>query len=98
LCEGCATGLSIYEALRLLRLDASVLVCFSDRNMTNVSGLVSGRRFVFADNDKSGAGLKAAIDTGLPYCMADTEGWDANDLHGRSGLMAVCKKIMEARM
>jgi len=98
LCEGYATGLSVYEAIKRLRLNASVLVCFSDRNMVQVTNDVSGNRFVFADNDKSQAGLRAAQDTGLPYCMADTEGWDANDLHDKAGLMAVCKKIMEARM
>lgn len=95
--EGYATGLSVDAALRLLRLSAAVMVCFSDRNMVHVAAQFMGRHFAFADNDASRAGEKAAWDTGLPYAMSDTQGQDANDLHRESGLMAVAKKIMEAR-
>lgn len=98
LCEGYATGLSIELAVRQMRLNASVLVCFSDSNMVYVAGLLSkGKRLVFADNDKSGAGERAARDTGLPYCMSAIEGEDANDVHKRGGLMPVCTLLMEAR-
>lgn len=96
-CEGYATGLSIELAVRQARLNAAVMVCFSDSNMAHVASLTAGRRYVFADNDKSGAGERAAKQTGLPYCMADTEGWDANDLHTKAGLLAVQAKLMEAR-
>ena len=95
--EGYATGLSVDAALRLLRLSAAVVVCFSDRNMVHVASQFTGRHFVFADHDASGAGLRAAWDTGLPYAMSDTMGQDANDLHKADGLMAVTKKIVEAR-
>ena len=95
--EGYATGLSVDAALKLLRLSASVLVCFSDRNIVHVAGHLSGRRFVFADNDASKAGERAAQDAELPYAMSDTVGQDANDLHQDAGVMAVAKKIMEAR-
>lgn len=99
LCEGYATGLSIEAAARQLRLNAAVLVCFSDSNMVYVAGLLSkGKRIVFADNDKSEAGEKAAIATGLPYCMSDIEGEDANDVHVRGGLMPVCALLMKARL
>lgn len=98
LCEGYATGLSIELAARQMRLNASVLVCFSDSNMVHVAGLLTkGKRMVFADNDKSGAGERAARGTGLPYCMSKTEGFDANDEHKRGGLMPVCSLLMEAR-
>lgn len=100
LCEGYATGLSIELAARQLRLNASVLVCFSDSNMVHVASLLAkkpGRRFVFADNDKSEAGERAAKATGLPYCMADVEGFDANDVHAKHGLMAVQKMLMKLR-
>lgn len=97
LAEGYSTGLSIEAALRSIGSGAAVLVCFSAGNLEFVAPLIKGRAFVFADNDKSGTGEAAAIATGLPYCMADVEGWDANDLHHKQGLMAVCQKIMEVR-
>lgn len=97
-CEGYATGLSIELAARMGRLSVAVLVCFSDSNMVHVASLLKGgRRYVFADNDKSGAGERAAKDTGLPYCMADDIGMDANDVHAKHGLMAVQHLLMKAR-
>lgn len=99
-CEGYATGLSIELAARMGRLSAAVMVCFSDSNMVHVAELMKdtrGRRYVFADNDKSGAGERAAKDTGLPYCMSDKVGEDANDVHARAGLMAVQALLMKAR-
>lgn len=95
--EGYATGLSVDMALRLLRLNASVMVCFSAQNMVHVAQSIKGRRYAFADNDESGTGEKSAQQAGLPYCMADQIGMDANDLHQRSGVMAVARKLMEAR-
>lgn len=89
LCEGFATGLSIKLALDQMRFPDAVLVCFSDSNMVHVASQVRGRRFVFADNDKSGAGERAAKATGLPYCMSPNVGEDANDLHQSAGLFAV---------
>jgi putative DNA primase/helicase len=98
LCEGYATGLSIELALRRLRLDASVLVCFSAFNIAHVAMLVTGPAFVIADNDASLAGEKSAMKSGLPWCMSDVGGEDANDLHQRAGLMALCKLIINLRM
>lgn len=97
LCEGYATGLSIEIALRRLRLNASVLVCFSDSNLAHVAPMVSGPAFVIADNDLSLAGEKAARKTGLPWAMSDHVGEDANDLHQRAGLAVLCKLILELR-
>lgn len=97
LCEGYATGLSIELAIRQLRLSMAVVVCFSDSNMVYVAGGLDGRRYVFADHDQSEAGERAANKTGLPYCMSDQLGEDANDLHARAGLLAVCAKLMEVR-
>lgn len=97
-CEGFATGLSIEAAARQMRLNAAVLVCFSDSNMALVAGQITkGRRYVFADNDKSGAGERAAQATGLPYCMSPVLGEDANDMHVRAGLLAVCGLLMRVR-
>lgn len=97
LCEGYATGLSIELALRRLRLNASVLVCFSDSNMAHVATKVTGSAFVVADNDVSLAGETAAKKTGLPYCVSDVLGEDANDLHQRAGMVALCKLIIDVR-
>jgi putative DNA primase/helicase len=63
LVEGYATGLSVRAALRELHREAQVVVCFSAGNLAHVGRLVKELRpkaFVFADNDKSGAGAKAA--------------------------------------
>lgn len=97
LVEGYATGLSVDAALRVTRLSASVLICFSATNIVHVAEGLSGRRFIFADNDVSKTGEKAAQATGLPYCMSDVVGEDANDLFINSGVMAVAKKLMEVR-
>jgi len=93
LCEGYATGLSIEMAARRLCLSASVLICFSAGNLAHVGSLLSGRRYAFADNDP--AGIKAA--QGLPYCMSEIVGNDANDDHQQFGLMSVTRKLMEVR-
>jgi putative DNA primase/helicase len=97
LCEGYATGLSIVHALRSVGLKASVVVCFSASNMIAVADQIKGQRYIFADNDESKTGEKSAIQTELPWTMADTVGFDANDLHKKSGLFAVVAKIMALR-
>ncbi len=98
LCEGYATGLSIELALRLMRLNAAVLVCFSDSNMVHVASMIKRRAFVFADNDASGAGQRAAEKTGIPWCMSETLGNDANDDHVKFGLMHVAQMLMKVRL
>lgn len=97
LVEGYATGLSVAAALRSVGLRASVLVTFSANNMVLIAPRVKGRAFVFADNDESGVGQRSAEATGLPWCMSPVTGEDANDLHMRAGLMAVCQQLMQVR-
>jgi len=97
LVEGFATGLSLRNALRSVGLPGSVVVCFSASNLIQVSDQIPGKRFVFADNDESKTGENSAQATGLPWTMADTVGWDANDLHKNNGLFAVVAKVMECR-
>lgn len=89
LVEGLATGLSVAAALTLMRLRDSVVVCFSAGNLVHVARMLRGDRIVFADNDASGTGERAAQSTGLPYCMAPTVGQDANDVHCQEGLYAL---------
>lgn len=96
LVEGYATGLSVWAALRELHRRAQVVVCFSAGNLSHIGRLVKELRpkaYVFADNDKSGAGAKAAEGTGLPWVMAPEEGMDANDLHRAHGLRALVKVV-----
>lgn len=88
-CEGFATGLSVYEALKALRRPASVIVCFSAGNLAHVAK----RGFVVADRDKSGAGEDAAKKTGLPYWLPPDEGTDANDYHLAAGVDALAAGI-----
>jgi putative DNA primase/helicase len=97
LVEGVATGMSLKHALKSVGIPASVVICFSASNMVQVADQVPGRKYVFADNDESKTGEKSAISTGLPWTMADTVGWDANDLHQRESLFAVVAKIMELK-
>lgn len=100
LVEGYATGLSVRAALRELHREAQVVVCFSAGNLAHVGVLVRELRpvaYVMADNDKSGAGKKAANETGLPWAMPPEVGMDANDLHQRDGLRALVGLIRTVR-
>ena len=99
LVEGYSTGLSVLAAMRSVGIRASVLVCFSAHNMEVVAPLMRGKVYLFADNDrhKTSQGEKSAKATGLPYCVSDVDGYDANDVHQKQGLMKVCQLIMQAR-
>lgn len=109
LCEGYATGLSIEAAVKQMRLSAAVMVCFSAHNLRVAAEMTSGRRYVIADHDAAQAdpakaaqnpgeaGQRAAMATGLGWAMPEAVDTDANDLHVKGGLMAVCALVMKAR-
>jgi len=98
LVEGYSTGLSLKNAFNSCGLDAAVVVTFSATNLVQVASQIRGKAYVFADNDHSQTGQKAAEETGLPWTMADEVGWDVNDLHVNKGLFSVIKKVMELRL
>jgi putative DNA primase/helicase len=94
-CEGYANGLTIRYALGKLYRTATVVVCFSAGNLEFVAKQI-GRGYVYADNDASGTGQKAAEATGLPWVMSDTVGSDANDDFLTHGIGYVCQKLRGA--
>ena len=94
--RGYATGLSVDAALSFAALGGSRGVLLG-RQPHLCGRKFTGRHYVFADNDASLTGERSAWKTGLPYAMSDEFGQDANDLHQAAGVMAVAKKVMEAR-
>lgn len=77
LCEGFATGCSIYEAT-----GRSTVIAFNCGNLKNVAEAFKDTGVnltVVADNDENEAGLKGAIESGLPYKIIPIMGMDAND-------------------
>lgn len=91
LCEGYATGLSIEAGAKRLPGPHVVIVCFSAGNLE-----YAARKFpeamVCADHDLSGAGERAARNTGLKWAMPTMVG-DYNDLHQQQGLHAVTEAL-----
>lgn len=97
LCEGYATGKSLFAAIGMLRVNVSVLVCFSAQNMKHVATQTPGRVLIAADNDASGTGERVARETRKPWAMPPTVGHDFNDWHQAEGLVPVCRALMELR-
>ncbi len=100
LCEGFATGLSIRAALRGLKMQATILCCFSASNIVAVARRCERRVFIAADNDKPlpqfaglGTGEHYAKQTGLPYGMPPDVGTDFNDMHQCAGIFAVQRAL-----
>lgn len=97
LCEGYATGLTLYEALKQYRQDMRVRVCFSAHNMVAVSQhRHKGFRppaNVIADHDEEG--IKAAKQTGMPYYLPPEAGDDLNDYYMKYGAERIEKALWE---
>jgi len=92
LCEGYATGMSVFAAAQKANIQVRVVVCFSAHNMVTVSHKLKPR-LVIADNDASGTGERVAIQIGAPYWMSETVGNDFNDDHKQRGLFAVSNDL-----
>ena len=82
--EGYATGLSVREAMKSLRIRYTIYVCFSAGNLQHIARNVEGG-IVIADHDESGTGQNTAIATRKPYWLSETRGDDFNDYHQRVG-------------
>lgn len=96
LAEGFATALSVRAALASLYRQAKVVVCFSAGNLAHVAGLLTGRRYIVADNDASGTGARFAAQTGLPWVMPPEVGMDANDMMLASGVRSLATLLRTA--
>lgn len=84
--EGFATGLSAYESVN--GENRAVVVSFSASNMQALAKIGPPTSLVLADNDKSGAGMRAAEESGRPYIMSPIVGEDYNDWWQRDRLDA----------
>jgi putative DNA primase/helicase len=93
-CEGYCTGMAVHRALQAIKRPAVVHICFSAANMQAMA-LRSTRGIVVADNDSSGTGQKAALATGLPYYLPETEGQDACDEFMELGLFTFSQKLQK---
>lgn len=111
ICEGVATARSVYWAInevhghRLFNAGGfcndEVIVAFSDGGLAKVGARYHPTRtmpgaLVVADNDRSGAGERAAKRTGLRYWMPPQAG-DANDWHQQEGIGALSAALTEFR-
>lgn len=92
LCEGYATGLSLYAALQRLPGPHTIIVCFSAGNLELVAQHFP-TALVCADNDESKRGEQAALATGLEWRMPPDVGTDFNDMHQKCGVYAVTELL-----
>jgi putative DNA primase/helicase len=88
-CEGYASGLSLRECLHALKMRYRIHITFSANNLKRMAH--SG--YVVADHDASDTGRQAAIATGLPWWMPETEGEDINDIHKRQGTFRTSQQL-----
>lgn len=93
MCEGYATGASIYEAT-----GKPVIVAFSSKNLISVAAVLKERYriTIVADNDslKKNSGEEDARKSGLPYILIPGAGKDANDYAAEHGLEALKNLLM----
>lgn len=94
LCEGYATGASVYEATGI-----PVVIAFDCHNLKPVADALRDRvkLICVADNDEKGSGanpgLECAKETGLYYVLVPEPGMDANDYAAEHGADALRKLL-----
>lgn len=93
-CEGYATGLSVRAALSALKMRYRIHICFSAHNLAKLAGACDGG-LVIADNDESGAGLRAARQSGRMFFMPPSLGEDFNDTHKALGVFKLSQMLRQ---
>ncbi len=89
--EGYASGLSLQKILQSMKISYRIFVTFSALNLLRFARRIDG--FVIADNDASGTGEKAAIESGRRYWMPSVTGYDINDYHMNCGSFKAAQEI-----
>lgn len=89
--EGYASGLSLQKIFQGMKINYKIIVCFSANNLSRLAKNIEG--FVIADNDESGAGEKAAIESGRNWWMPPKVGQDINDYHLEAGIFRVSQEL-----
>jgi putative DNA primase/helicase len=92
LLRGVRDRAEVRAALSALKMRYRVHVCFSAHNLAKLAGACEGG-LVIADNDLSGAGLRAAELCGRRWIMSDMQGEDANDWHRRLGTFRFAQEL-----
>lgn len=91
-CEGFATGMSIRNAMRHLKMRYKIHICFSAGNMVDI-GKSLHDPFVVADNDP--VGIRTAQKIGN-FWLSDKDGEDFNDAEQRLGVEEVSQSLRTA--
>jgi len=89
--EGYASGLSLQKILQSMKISYRIFVTFSASNLLRFAQRIDG--YVIADNDASGTGEKAAIESGKPFYMPPIVGYDINDYHLEFGVFKAAQEI-----
>lgn len=92
ICEGFATGMSIRNAMRHLKMRYRIHICFSAGNMVEVAKSMRDP-FVVADHDP--VGIRTAQKIGR-YWLSDVDGEDFNDAEQRLGVEEVSQSLLTA--
>jgi len=90
LVEGYATGLSLREALRALKIRYTIHICFSAGNMKKIATNLDNP-FIVADHDPAGVNVYTSLN--LPYWLSSVDGEDFNDFQMRVGIEESARQL-----
>ena len=74
-----------------MKISYRIFITFSAANLLRFARRIDG--YVIADNDASGTGEKAAIESGRRYWMPSVIGYDINDFHLNCGVFKAAQEI-----